>query len=65
MKKLNKKHKKLIMDQYFSEEELNDSQKGSRKAVLDWIQEANHFFFKARGPAAWKRDGEIMEKIGW
>lgn len=65
MKKLDKKYKKLIMDRYFSDEELRNSRKCSREAALNWIQEANHFIFKARGPAAWKKDEMTMKKIGW
>lgn len=59
-----KKHKKEIIKNYYSEEEIRDSLKISNKAKLDWLEEVNHFIYKAR-PGQWKKDEEMMKKIGW
>jgi hypothetical protein len=65
MKPLNqKKLKKLIMYHYYDDETLKDAMSISRKAALDWIEEANHFFHKVRGKQ-WLKDEEMMKKIGW
>lgn len=59
-----KKHKKEIIDNYYSDEEIRDSLKMSKKAILNWLEEVNHFIHKAR-PGQWKKDEEMMKKIGW
>lgn len=59
-----KKHKKEIINNYYSDEEIRDSLRISKRAKLNWIEEVNHFIYKAR-LGQWKKDEELMRKIGW
>lgn len=49
---------------FYSPKELKDFQKVSKKAVLDWLEEANKFLYKL-DPLKWKKDEQRMKRIGW
>jgi len=59
-----KKYKIKIMSSYFDNETLKDMLRIPKAAALNWIEEANHFFYKAR-PKEWRKDEEVMKKLGW
>jgi hypothetical protein len=59
-----KKFKQEVIDNYFDDSSIKESMAISRKAALNWIEEANHFFYKAN-PRNWRKQTALMKKIGW
>ena len=56
--------KRMIMNHYYSDEELKDSMKLSAKGAMKWLEEANRFFKKAT-PKATKKLQLKLIKEGW
>ena len=59
-----KKITKRMLMNYYSVKDIKDFLEISSEAALDWLEEANRFFYKL-DPTKWNKDEEMMKKIGW
>jgi len=59
-----KKITKNMLKNYYGPKDIKDFLSFSNVQALNWLEEANAFFYKT-GLKNWKKDQEMMKKIGW
>lgn len=49
---------------YYTDKDIKDFLKISNYQALNWLEEANRFFYNV-DPKKWQKDEQMMKKIGW